>query len=370
MEHALRLYSPFPSSFNMPYEKSSKKSSEKQKQKQKQKQKSPQEPALPTSPYKLSGLYEKHFPEWNIDSKQAEVVDRLQWAINVRYKVGEYSKTHKGFPIYIKGDGRASASALSTTRIYIPARYRPILRLLNSKMAWHKVCLTIPAPQKPKDPNMDYNIIETHALQTRRHSVWRDGARRNIIYCSSVRESFFEWVEQEYYGGKDATGLVPRQSPMDGSKRCIEIENWMMHELVAKTHILSEIRLWSSLRSSNQDRWRKIRDVFDLGSFYSLQLNTSSTNYEFSLDWDELGQSLPWYGAPLNPAIEDDAQTIQYQTALGMKPHPLIEDFDQIRHAHSQEIKDFYQSLMQDDFSALTPVRPVSVVNLVAMSIN
>ena len=46
------------------------------------------------------------------------------------------------------------------------------------------------------------------------------------------------WVEQEYYGSKDATGLVPRQSPMDGSKQCIEIENWMMHKLVAKTHIL------------------------------------------------------------------------------------------------------------------------------------
>ena len=79
MEHVLRLYSPFPSSFNMPYKKSSKKSSEKQEQKQKP----PQEPAPPTSPCVLSGLYDKYFPEWNIDSKQAEVIDRLWWAINI-----------------------------------------------------------------------------------------------------------------------------------------------------------------------------------------------------------------------------------------------------------------------------------------------
>ena len=146
--------------------------------------------------------------------------------------------------------------------------------------------------------------------------------------------------------------------------------NWMMHELVAKTHILLEIRLWSSLRSSNLDRWRKICDVFDLGSIYFLQLYTSSTNYQLSLDWDELSQSLPWYGALLNPAIEDNVQMIQYQMTLGMKPCPPIKDFDQIQHAHSQEIKDFYQSLMQDDFSAITPVCLVSVVNLVTMSIN
>ena len=113
--------------------------------------------------------------------------------------------------------------------------------------------------------------------------------------------------------------------------------NWMMHELVAKTHILLEIRLWSSLRSSNLDRWRKICDVFDLGSIYFLQLYTSSTNYQLSLDWDELSQSLPWYGALLNPAIEDNVQMIQYQTTLGMKPCPLIKDFDQIQHAHIRD---------------------------------
>ena len=126
----------------------------------------------------------------------------------------------RAFPFTSRGIGHASASASSTTQIYIPARYCPILHLLNSKMVWHKVCLTIPAPQKPKDLHMDYNIIESHALHTCHYTVWRDGAHRNFIYCSLVRESFFEWVEQGYYSGKDATGLVPRQSPMDGSKQC------------------------------------------------------------------------------------------------------------------------------------------------------
>lgn len=216
----------------------------------------PQEP----SPYQLGGLYKTHWPEWDVNSKAEHVTASFDWTMSVRYRTGEYSPSHKGYPIYITEHANSS-SATTTTRIYVPARYRPILRLLNAKMAWHMISFTVGSPKVNKDHT------EKDAVAKRRYEVWMDGVRRNIIYCGSIREAFFEWIEIEYYGGKEATGLVPKPLPMDGTKRCIDIESWMMHELVVGHHVRPEILLWGST-PENVQRWQAIGNVFDLGLFY------------------------------------------------------------------------------------------------------
>ena len=209
----------------------------------------------PVTPYWLGGLYAAHWPTWDVNSKRANIVSKLKYITEVRYRTGDFATAHQAFPLYITEPAGGSTS--TTTRIYIPKRYKPILRLLNAKMAWHILCLTFGAPRKSKNTlPLDYRV------SMRRYQVWIDGARRNIIYCDSIRESFFRWIEEVHYGKQDARGIIPKPPKMDSSKRCNMIENWMMHELFVKAHVRHEIRLWVK---ENRRRWDKIQDVFDLG---------------------------------------------------------------------------------------------------------
>ena len=209
------------------------------------------------SPYQLGGLYNTHWPTWDVNSKRADIVSRLKSITEVRYRTGDYAKAHHAFPLYISEP--AGASTTTTTRIYIPTHYKPILRLLNAKMAWHILCLTFGTPRKAKNTTR-----LAHKVAMRRYEVWIDGARRNLLYCDSIRESFFRWIEKVYYGRQDARGIIPKPSKMDNSKRCVEIENWMMHELLVKAHVKHEIRLW---RHNNKKTWANVHDVFDLSSY-------------------------------------------------------------------------------------------------------
>ena len=119
-----------------------------QKSLEKQRQLSPSQSAS-MSPYQLGGLYNTHWPTWDVNSKQADIVSRLKFITEVQYQTGDYAKAHFAFPLYISE--LAGASTTTTTHIYIPICYKPILRLLNAKMAWYILCLTFGTPQKAKN---------------------------------------------------------------------------------------------------------------------------------------------------------------------------------------------------------------------------
>jgi hypothetical protein len=99
--------------------------------------------------YEPLALYEAHFPRWDIYSKEEEVRAEWEWITTVRYKTGDFASKLGAFPIYMTERANTNKS-LTVTRIYIPARYRPILRLLNFKQVWDMFCLSMPGPKKAK----------------------------------------------------------------------------------------------------------------------------------------------------------------------------------------------------------------------------
>jgi hypothetical protein len=214
--------------------------------------------------YKPQALYLAHWPQWDIHSKVSEVVENWEWIISVRYKVGDYDDARDAYPVYITANANTT-NALTTTRILVPAKYRPILRLLNAKMAFQLVCLGF-RPNSKRLPAEGEDMEIWRRQCDFRHEVWDDGVKRNIVYLNSIRESFFNWVEDNYYGGLDATGRQPTTKKMDRKPRCILLETWLMHELLAKSHVPSDIYSWLH-QEKNRKAWMRVKDVFKLGEF-------------------------------------------------------------------------------------------------------
>jgi hypothetical protein len=215
---------------------------------------------VPKPKYVPGGLVEDHWPLWDIHAKLTEVVNSWEWIQNVRYKVGDYDTKLDAYPVSFT-EYANTTTATTTTRIYIPARYRPIFRLLQSKLCWHQLAYSMPAPVLKR--NASYNECMEFALRKARYEVWYDGAMRNIIYCNSIRESFFHWIEGKYYQGRSAIGKHPDGTKMSRQHKCILIENWMMHELLIMEHTDIGVKIWMS-DESNVDLWNRTRDVFRL----------------------------------------------------------------------------------------------------------
>jgi hypothetical protein len=97
--------------------------------------------------------------------------------------------------------------------------------------------------------------------------VWIDGARRNIIYCDSIRNTFFGWIEETYYGGTSAIDVEPCVKNMGDDQHCNILENWFVHEIVIRSHIPPGINGWLS-EKPNKKLLRRLRNVFDLGTTY------------------------------------------------------------------------------------------------------
>jgi hypothetical protein len=212
-------------------------------------------------PYTAGGLFSTHWPLWDIYNKEAAIISEWEWILSVRFRVGDYDEKFDAYPVKITEHANSS-SATTITRIYIPAKYRPILRLLQSKLCWHQIALTMPEPLLKAKANINEQTAYAH--QKRRYEVFIDGARRNIIYCNSIRQSFFYWIEDNYYGGSDATGKLPKVKPMSREHRCLMFENWMMHELLIKGHIQTQIQFHMADRKQRKE-WKSVLDVFNLG---------------------------------------------------------------------------------------------------------
>jgi hypothetical protein len=210
--------------------------------------------------YKPLALYEAHFPRWDLYSKEEEVRAQWEWITTVRYKTGDFASKLGAFPIYMTERANTNKS-LPVTRIYIPARFRPMLRLLNFKQAWHMYCLSMPEPTKPKASVKEHI---PYLELARRFEVWIDGARRNIIYCDSIRNAFFEWIEDTYYGGTSAIDVEPRVKNMGDDQQCNILENWFVHEIVIQSHIPPGVNAWLS-EKSNRKFIRRLKNVIDLG---------------------------------------------------------------------------------------------------------
>lgn len=305
--------------------------------------------------YQLGGLYEAHFPRWNIYSNDEAIVDQWEWITNVRYKTGEYVPRLGAYPIYMTEHANTNKS-LTVTRIYIPARYRPLLRLLNFKQAWLIYSLSMPEPRKPKKP---IDGVTPHGEVKRRYEVWFDGLRRNIIYCDSIRNSFFEWIEETYYKGSNATDIEPRVKSMEDNKSCNLLENWFLHEVVIQSHIPSAIHYWNSDKK-NKKFIRDLRDVLNIGmaGFTTIMSLTRHSH----LDYEEWGKDLAWYGRILDPENEDDKRIIAQQKHAGLHPHPVEEDIDAVRRGYGPIIRTFFDTLMNDPHANhVLPVSPFCI---------
>ena len=219
--------------------------------------------------YVAGDLVRKHWPTWDIHAKVTEVVENWHWIQNVRYKVDDYDTKLDAFRVDFT-EYSNTTTATTTTRIYIPAIYRPIFRLLQSKLCWHQIACSIPEPTLKR--NASENEYTDFLVRKGRYEVWRDGAMRNIIYCNSIREGFFHWIEDTYYSGNSATGILPSETKMSRDERCLLIENWMMHELLIRGHTDTEVNVWMSDKR-NVKLWEKTGDVFGLSEYVRHRTN-------------------------------------------------------------------------------------------------
>jgi len=215
--------------------------------------------------YVPGGLIATHWPKWDVHAKATEVVNNWKWIQTVRYKVGPYDTKMDAFPVRIT-EYSNSKVATTTTRIYIPAIYRPIFRLLQAKIGWHQIAYSMPAPSVKRGENATDADRAEEMIRKSRYEVWNDGTMRNIIYCNSIRESFFEWIEKTYYRGANATGKSPSTQKMSREPRCWMLENWLMHEFIIKGHTDLAVNSWKS-DSSEVKKWAKIENVFELGEY-------------------------------------------------------------------------------------------------------
>jgi hypothetical protein len=156
--------------------------------------------------YNAGGLFATHWPTWDIYSKAAEVVDQWDWIQSVHFKTGDYNDMLDTFPVMVIEHANSSM-VTTTTHIYIPTQYHPIICLLNCKMAWHQVALTM--PQLMLKHNADEEQHLTHKIHLTHYKVWADGAMQNIIYLNSIRKSFVAWIKKWFYRNKNVTGKLP-----------------------------------------------------------------------------------------------------------------------------------------------------------------
>jgi hypothetical protein len=221
----------------------------------------PPPPPDASTAYVPGGLVANHWPKWDVHAKTIEVVNNWAWIQGVRYKVGEYDTKMDAFPVSIT-EYANSTVATTSTRIYIPARYRPIFRLLQAKISWHQIAYSMPAPLV-KNGKKTGDALREEIRRKYRYEVWIDGTMRNIIYCNSIRDSFFHWIEDTYYRGANATGIRPSVQKMSREPRCWILENWLMHEFIILGHTDLDVTIWKS-DPTRVERWDNIKNVFNL----------------------------------------------------------------------------------------------------------
>src|SRR5882762_8113110 len=215
--------------------------------------------------YKAGGLFATHWPTWDIHSKAAEVVDQWDWIQSVHFKTGDYNDKLDAFPVMVTKHANSNMATM-TTHIY-SYKILSILHHLNCKMVWHQVALTMPQPMLKHNADEEQRL--THKMHLTHYEVWTDGAMRNIIYLNSIHESFFEWIEKQFYRNKNATGKLLNMKKMGRDKHCVMLKNWMMHELVIQVHVPNQLDPFMADKL-NRKKWRAMTDIFKLGEYIYL----------------------------------------------------------------------------------------------------
>lgn len=218
-----------------------------------------------------------------IETKRQSDKDALEAMGQERVKCGEYVPQFDAYPILYARD--AGPSLGWKTRAYCPSIYRPMIRLLNCRIAWTILALE-PKPalnefkisKGSKGSNkrsQDAETIEDEMMsiaepdpQYKRvlYALYRDGLLRNLFYATKVRHEFFAWLDKTYYKNKKGTGKLPASKPLL-PKRCDVLETWMQIELLSNSHDRDSVLSWV-LDRDKVKKWNSVNDVFDLGKMH------------------------------------------------------------------------------------------------------
>jgi hypothetical protein len=208
--------------------------------------------------YILNSLLQAHWPYWDIQSHAEGISESIQNKRDKRGKCGEYLSDYRAFPIYVAKNAHRGQVDWKT-RAFVPAVYRPILRLLNCRINWHVMSLEIQPSLKLVGLSSNAKN-QTDAQKT--YAEYVDGHTRNLIYHHSVRKEFFRWLDDTYYKGIKATGRIPTMKPMV-PQRCELLETWMFIELFIHAHDEKSIAAFKNNPTSKPQR--KIKDIFRTG---------------------------------------------------------------------------------------------------------
>lgn len=288
--------------------------------------------------------------------RQAEK-DLLAAIKQERVKCGAYNADYQAYEIlFAKGNG--SGRINWKTRGHCPAAYRPILRLLNCRIAWSLIAFEVKIPAdllgndkgkgrgkgkgkkavirtpSPMSDTLEEELRQLDdpinpALVKERYALWRDGHLRNIFYHTLVRRKFFTWLEKSYYNGKSAAGKRPVTVPM-APLRCDILEAWLKIELFIGCHNHDSIVAFK-VEKAKMKMWNNLVDIFACGTSIYLHYLIIVATIDPISDWNKLGSKLVYYGTPLNADDPNQAEVIQAQIAAGNAPHPIDEDFTVMR---------------------------------------
>jgi hypothetical protein len=163
----------------------------------------------------IGDLLEDHWPGWAMNSKTMAVRKKIAEAKGTFYMSDEAVKEFNAYKLIMVASPTVETPC---TYAYYPKLYRPIVRFLLCKMGFLSVCLTVRPTFKDKDTEMRYNLFQ-------------DGLLRNLIYCHSILDTFYNWLRDTYYPGLGSEVVKPPKRPMD-FKRCNALDSWLVHEFV------------------------------------------------------------------------------------------------------------------------------------------
>jgi len=185
----------------------------------------------------------------------------VDWIQSVHFKAGI---TMTSWTPFLCGHWACKQQhATMTTHIYIPVQYRPILCLLNSKMAWHQshsLCLA------DAQHNADEEQCLTHkcTLHTTHLDWWRDVKH----HLPELNPWVIFWMDWEaVLSHTNATGKLLNVKKMSRDKHCVMLKNWMMHELVIQVHVPNQLDPFMADKL-NRKKWRAMTDSSSSVSIY------------------------------------------------------------------------------------------------------
>jgi hypothetical protein len=194
----------------------------------------------------LGDLLKEHWPDWDINSRDGAVEGRLKEVLGTRYTSGEQVNAYKAYKLKLDAHPTLSPG----NKLFFPARYRPIVRFLNHKIAYLMVIASMPC------------LLQENDIQ----DCWKifvDGVKRNIIYHASIRNAFYNWVRDTYYTGLDDRRQIPSKMPMK-FQRCPVLDSWLVHEYVLEgDHSPQRVA-----RANKANTWKDAPDAFDIGNMY------------------------------------------------------------------------------------------------------